>query len=196
MRAFILSSMFLFLFLVSPFGCSKPQEGIDDEVAAYESKALELYFQPGGMDRSRADIFRNVDRAIQLAPDGVRAETYMLRGHCWARMGDAEKALKDWTTAIERDPANRSMAEAYCARAIYWGKNKDYSRALEEVNRAIALNPKYAFARCVRAATYKDLGMPQQAQEELRLALDLLPSLTNVIDTNDFTIRADPGVVQ
>ncbi len=161
------------------------------DYSAYEKEAWRLYNQPNGNDLMTNAILENIDKAISLAPNRLRVEAFVLRGNCWARMGEKEKAFHDWSVAIEREPTNENVAEAFCGRAIFWGDHNEFQKALSDVNRAIVLSSDYVLARMVRATVYKELGMYEEAKNEMRIAIDLKPNCTNYINHNEFTEEVD-----
>lgn len=171
--------------IASSFGVSGFAE---HESAAYQREAWRLYNGTNRSELMPTVILSNLNRAVELAPDRVSVESYILRGTCWSSAGDSEKAFRDWTLAILRDPTNPAIVEAYCGRASYWGLRKQPQKALEEINHAIAFSesPNLGFARVIRASAYRDMGMYEAASNEYYQAIELNPNLTNWVSQQEF----------
>ena len=167
---------------------------MNEDFSAYEKEAWRLYGRPGSDDLMTNAILKNIDHAIRMEPDRVSVEAYVLRGNCWARKGEKENAFRDWSEAIARDPTNINVAEAFCGRAIFWGDHNEYQKALSDVDRAIALSADYVLARMVRATACKELGMYEEANSEMRMAISIKPSCTNFIDYNEFKDEVGEGL--
>ena len=165
------------------------------DYSVHEKEAWRLYAQKNENDpRAARAILENIDKAIRLAPDRVCVESYVLRGKCWARAGEKEKALRDWEEAIRRAPTNRNVAEAYCGRAISWGDRKENQKALNDANQAISLSSNYVLAYMTRAMAHKELGMYGEAHDDMRIAIDLMPDCTNFIDYDAFAEEVEQGL--
>lgn len=179
-------------------GCGR---GNNDYIQ-YEQRAWDLYLQTNSAELMPTVILSNLNRAVELAPDLVSVNSYVIRGNCWSSAGDNERAYQDWTLAIERNPTNPVVFEAYTGRATYWGLRNQPQKALEEADRALALSPSpeddnVGFARIIRASAYQDLGMHEAASNEYQQAIELYPDLTNYYTYHEFIeahdTEADPG---
>ena len=157
-----------------------------DDYSIYEQKAWALMCETNMEELMPTLILSNLNRAIQLKPDDVRVESYILRAHCWDMIGEREKAIRDWKMSIDREPNNPTNVNTYCILASIDGEKKDLPIALDYINRSIALDPEYSVAHCTRAAIYRDMGLIEDAKNELNLALELDPQITNSIDIPEF----------
>ena len=162
------------------------QNSPQPEYFTYENIAWRLYGQRSSYDLMTNAILENLNKAIDLAPDRVCVDSYILRSQCWLVAGEVNKAFDDWTVAIERDPTNIHAAKAYCGRAVYYGRQKEFQKALSDINQAIILMPNYALAHAVRAIVYKDMGMYEKAKNEMVMAIGMNPNITGCFNCCEF----------
>lgn len=100
----------------------------------------------------------------------IRALVYSHRGMAYFAMGAHQRALKDFTSAInydqdgERGFANRGL----CYRVL-----KKYERALQDFNKALKLNPNRPESYFGRAQTYYDMQQNTLAIEDCERALNI-----------------------
>ena len=79
------------------------------------------------------------------------AESYYRRGNAWCTKGDYDRAIANYSKAIELD---ERFAVAYGNRgSAYLGKSH-YDRAISDYNKAIEINPKLAEAYYNRGLAY------------------------------------------
>jgi len=76
-----------------------------------------------------------------------------------------------WSDIIAKFP----VAIAYTNRAAAYGYQGDYDDAIEDLNQAIALNPKYSVTYFNRGAAYKAKGNYKYAIEDFSQAITLNP---------------------
>ena len=67
------------------------------------------------------------------------AKVYYNQGIAWYNKGDYDRAISDYSKAIELNPR---YADVYYNRGNAWIKKGDYERAASDYNKAIELNPK------------------------------------------------------
>jgi len=83
-----------------------------------------------------------------FAPDQKRyIEPLLGRGSVYMKIGDADKALEDFSKAIERNP---DSYDAYFSRAGVLSEREDYEAAISDLNNALDLNLDYPAARLSR----------------------------------------------
>jgi tetratricopeptide (TPR) repeat protein len=80
------------------------------------------------------------------------AERYNESGVAYARMGDYDRAIADYSKAIEVYPEH---AGAYSNRGIAYERMGDYDRAIADHSKAIGIDPRYAKAYNNRGSVYK-----------------------------------------
>ena len=145
---------------------------------------------------------------IRLDPDiSILTTTYDCRGLAYSDKGDYDRAIVDFTEAIEPNPNhytyynrgvaylkkgdyNRAIedfteaielnpddAEAYNNRGLAYNNEDDYGRAIEDFTKAIQLNPNYSIAYNNRGLAYRDKDDYDRAIVDFNMAIELKPDL-------------------
>ena len=94
-----------------------------------------------------------------------RAIAYYARAGAYKSKGDHDRAIVDYTKAIE---ANSHYADAYAGRGIVYqiiGKNDD---AIADYSKAIEIDPRYANAYVGRGMIYRLKGESDHEQNDRR----------------------------
>ena len=133
---------------------------------------------------SRSDFLASLQASsevLKLDPDS--ALTFVRRGHCWYMLGDDEKAIADFTRAIELEP---KYEQAYLGRGDALFSSGQYDHAIADYDTVVKANPKaegahYMLGRCSYAK-----GEYDQAVADYDAALALHPN-----DTWSIAHRAD-----
>jgi tetratricopeptide (TPR) repeat protein len=131
-------------------------------------------------EESSALRSKQYDRAIssltaarQSNPDkNIAYFIYFYRAGTYSLIGNTDKAIDDYTAAIQLDP--KYMSGYYC-RAIQYSNKRDYKLALRDVNMAIQLDPKYADAYHNRGAFHGHTGEFDKAIADYSEAIRLNP---------------------
>jgi tetratricopeptide (TPR) repeat protein len=129
----ILHISFLFLSLMLCFALLGWGGGIDDAKAAFEAVKRGDY----GM---AIRLYTKAIASGDLSQENLCA-AYNNRGTAWKNKGDYDRAIADYSKAIELDP---QYALAYYNRGIAWKNKRDYGRAMADYNKLIELDPKEA----------------------------------------------------
>jgi len=79
------------------------------------------------------------------------AEAYKKRGNAYYEKGQYDKAISDYSKAIELNPR---YANAYNNRGNVYDEKGLHDKAISDLSKAIELNPKYAVAYNNRAISY------------------------------------------
>jgi tetratricopeptide (TPR) repeat protein len=98
---------------------------------------------------------------------------YVQRGNAWQDKGDQERAIQDYSRAIQADPR---FAGAYNNRAWAYHRVGQPDRGLPDADRAVQLAPREPNFLDTRARILIGLGRKQEAARDLRAALALRPS--------------------
>ena len=114
------------------------------------------------------DIFPSNDTDIPIKGDPYDANTYYTRGYSYYELDEYEKAVEDFSEAIEIDPYD---ADAYIMRGLSYHKLGENKKAVDDYTKAIHLKPDYFNAYNDRAIIYDQLGEYEKAVEDLTKAI-------------------------
>jgi tetratricopeptide (TPR) repeat protein len=92
-----------------------------------------IFFELGEYVLALSDL----DEAVRLAPE--HADTYLARAHAWFIQGYSDKAIEDYTRALDRRV--ESAAEAYAGRANAYESIGNTVNAIADYSEAVRLNP-------------------------------------------------------
>jgi tetratricopeptide (TPR) repeat protein len=108
------------------------------------------------------------DLSVSLRNNPYYTDAYFARGNVFRQMGEAEKALQDYTKVIVLEKNN---AGAWNNRAIVKGQLGDFSGAIEDLDMAISLKPDMAPAYYLRGVAKFKTGI--NGCSDLQKALQL-----------------------
>ena len=121
----------------------------------------------------REDAERYIKLAMQHEDRMTERERSRTRGLYYAKMGDWQKCVDEYTQVVSRYPADRV---GHVNLGICYAQLRNIPKAIEESKRGVELVPKGAQPR-LNLAFYSSLGGDFQAGErEARAALELSPS--------------------
>lgn len=106
-----------------------------------------------------------------------KAVAYVTRGNVFARQGDLEGAIDDFTKATRRN--SRSLA-AYYNRGNAYFALKDFDQAIADFSRAISLQPDHVLSYNNRGNAYLAKGDTERAIAEYNKALEIDPNNAQV----------------
>ncbi len=115
------------------------------------------------------------DAAIAERP---RAEMYNNRANVHDQLGQTEKALADFESALGLDP---DLTEAYINRARMRNMNRDYEGAIRDSTRAIELKPAAVLPWIHRGRAYSFRAEWQRSIDDFTQALLLDPKNAEVL---------------
>ena len=99
-------------------------------------------------------------------------EAYNHRGHVYSNKGDFDRAIADFTKALELNPNDM---EAYNHRGHVYSNKGDFDRAIADFTKALELNPDYASAYLYRGFAYYKEGDLDLAIADSNKTLELKP---------------------
>src|SRR5688500_17225725 len=70
--------------------------------------------------------------------DPKRARECVDSGFAWLEEGEFDKAIADFTKALDFD---RKMADAYQGRGAAWGRKGEHAKAIADLNEALRIDP-------------------------------------------------------
>ncbi len=123
-----------------------------------------------------ADAATAIDKYLKLRPndDVARRE----RGFCLIRSAKLAEGLEDLRWYTQKHPNDaRGFYELAIAETV-----RESDKALEDVNRALALDPKFNPARYARGVLYYKLGKTQESMADLELVLKSNPNDVGSLD--------------
>ena len=134
------------------------ETGKDPDLHAHKAE----YFRHLGMPESA------ILELDQVLAEGGDWNAYCERGICYRLMGDFEKAIEDFTSAIEEDPR---YAYPYYARGwCYELLGKD-NLALEEYNLGIDIDSDYPYIFLERGLILKKMGRNNEALSDFETVI-------------------------
>lgn len=95
---------------------------------------------------------------------------YFNRGNGHLRNKNYDRALSDYTRAIDLDP---NYAMNYYNRGYVYQDQKDFRRAIQDYSSAIRISPSHAGSYFNRALAYEDVGERDNAIADFRKAHSL-----------------------
>lgn len=104
-----------------------------------------------------------------------KAVAYVNRGNAFARQGDLDSAIDDFTKAIRRN--SRSLV-AYFNRGNAHFAQENFDQAIADFSRAISLQPDHVLSYNNRGNAYLAKGETERAIAEYNKALDIDPKNT------------------
>lgn len=156
------------------------RQGNFDRGLADFDKAIQLGAEQSKPAPNKGDIdpsSKEIQELIQRDPrpwfDYLRPGTANLeRGKTYLQKDDNDRALADFTKAIELDPEG---ANAYNQRGIAYGNKGDFDRAIADFDKAIQLNPRLRNAHNNRGLAFSRKGDEARATADFEKEKELYP---------------------
>jgi tetratricopeptide (TPR) repeat protein len=107
--------------------------------------------------RDWKDTMTLIDKAIATTGDNF-GKAYLWRGMAYGKASDAEKALKDFTLAIQKNPM---LHEAYKFRGNVFGVMKNYEQSVEDLTKFLEKYPEAVpelYNRGLSYANWSEIG--------------------------------------
>ena len=106
------------------------------------------------------------------AADARSAPSYYVSGLSYDEKGEYDRAIVDYTKAIELDP---TYAPAYNNRGLLYRDKGEYDRAIADLTNAIEINPQRANAYSNRGIAYHGKGEYDRAIADFTRAIEINP---------------------
>ena len=115
-------------------------------------------------------------RAIEsrALPPADLAVAYYYRATAWADKKVPDKAIADYTLAVQADP---DLGVAYYNRAIAQGQRGNYDAAIADYTESIRVDPEFSAAFNNRAMAFAAQGLAERAIPDFNDAIRLNPDL-------------------
>jgi tetratricopeptide (TPR) repeat protein len=124
----------------------------------------------GAPDETVSACTRVIDNSEATKADRLRALKW--RGAAHFRRGDLDRAIADFSTAIELDPKD---SESLNNRGLAFQWRRDFDRAIADYTKSLALNPKLYAAYANRGNVYRLKGDFKNAIADYDRAVALAP---------------------
>jgi len=157
------------------------QRGDFERALADFDKAIELDAgTSGGIEQSKASSKREKapsDADIQRDPrpwfDNFRpGAAYIDRGRAYLQQADYDRAIAEFTKAIQLDPEG---ASAYNHRGVAYSSKLDFDRAISDFDKAIQFDPLLNNAHYNRGLAFSQKGDEARARADFDVEEQLFP---------------------
>ncbi len=141
--------------------------------------------KPAGSDDVQAGKIalkeKNYDLAISLFSKALASEeltreklveVYGFRGLAWKKKGDLDKAIADYSKALDLDP---KPSTNYYNRGNAWQNKGDHDRAIADYTKVLEIDPQDAEACNARGLAWKNKGDLEKAVADYTRALEIDP---------------------
>ena len=167
-------------------GLAYSRKGDLDKALADLIEALRLDPKDAASYRERASVclrkgltaqaVADATEAIRLNPSDAQllAQAYNDRGVGHAREGHPDKAIADYSNAIDRDPKNVVF---YTNRAVSQYNSGAYDQVIADCTKAIEFNPQCAAAYLWRSRAYEKMGKEEESKKDMETAVQYDPTL-------------------
>jgi tetratricopeptide (TPR) repeat protein len=157
--------LFIAMLLLSLMVCVTPPtwaDGLDD------AQAGEAALDERNYDKA-ISLFTKAIESGEVSPENL-SKMYFNRGIAWENKGGLNKAIADYTKAIEINP---NYAKAYNNRGLAWHNKGDYDKAIADFTKAIEFNPKSAKAYNNRGLAWDHKGDYDKAIADYTKAIEI-----------------------
>jgi tetratricopeptide (TPR) repeat protein len=115
----------------------------------------------------------------------IDASILFKRGNAFAHKRDYDRAIDDYTQAIETNPDHDLLICILCNRANVYSLKNDFTYAIEDYNKALEIKPNHTWIINNLAATYYAIGDYERAIAGYKKAVEIDPN-DGVARTNLF----------
>jgi len=126
-----------------------------------------LTYERNNVWKDELTLWANV---VSKSPN--KARPYCNRGIAYDGLGHQDKALADYSKAIEIDPA---YSDAYSNRGIIYGTRGQYNKAIADFTKAIEFAPDDSFSIWNRGITYSILQQWDKAITDYTRSIEINP---------------------
>jgi len=116
-------------------------------------------------------LFAVIDYPFTISAE-LNQYRYFQRGKRYMEIEDYDKAIQDFTKAIEME---KRYVFAYAERGLAWEMKGFHEKALADYDKALEINPEYGKAFKYRALTWQSMGEYTKAMEDYNRAIKINP---------------------
>ncbi|WP_017293543.1 protein kinase domain-containing protein [Geminocystis herdmanii] len=128
-------------------------------------------------DQEKEEIFTSIEIKENIVDSSLEnAKTYFNSAEEYRNLKQYEKAIIDYTKAIDLDP---NYTDAYNNRGIAYKNLKQYEKAIIDYSKAIELDPNYTSAYNNRGLAYDDLKHYKKAIIDYTKAIEIDANYAN-----------------
>jgi len=127
-----------------------------------------------------------IDLYTQLILVSPNHYIYNHRGLVYFTLSEYNKAINDFTTAIQMAPKDTRV---YTNRGLTYRMLKKYDESLKDFNKSLELNPLWPDTFYGRSLTYYDLGDIRHALEDCDKAISIKPDFKQAVRFKQFILN-------
>jgi len=135
------------------------------------------------LDNRLTDAIELYTQLILISPNHY---IYNHRGLVYFTLSEYNKAINDFTTAIQMAPKDTRV---YTNRGLTYRMLKKYDESLKDFNKSLELNPLWPDTFYGRSLTYYDLGDIQHALEDCDKAISIKPDFKQAVRFKQFILN-------
>ena len=142
------------------------------------SLETEELFQKGNSFLEEGHLLEAIDiYAEVIKADSGHMNAYANRGLAHSYLEDYEQAIKDFTTALELDPAqkNPELPTLFLNRGFAYSNADEVEKAFEDYGRALKMNSEFAEVFCNRGMLNQKQQLMERAVSDYRMAVSCAP---------------------
>jgi putative GTP pyrophosphokinase len=135
------------------------------------------------LENRLADAIDLYTQLILVSPNHF---IYNHRGLVYFTLSEYDKAINDFTTAIQMAPKDTRV---YTNRGLTYRMLKKYDASLRDFNKSLELNPLWPDTFYGRSLTYYDLGDIKHALEDCDKAISIKPDFKQAVRFKQFILN-------
>ena len=135
------------------------------------------------LENRLADAINLYTQLILVSPNHY---IYNHRGLVYFTLSEYDKAINDFTTAIQMAPRDTRV---YTNRGLTYRMLKKYDESLKDFNKSLELNPLWPDTFYGRSLTYYDLGDIKHAIEDCDKAISIKPDFKQAVRFKQFMLN-------
>lgn len=158
-------------------------------IAVFAGGAVAQGADPDDLDRLFRELAKPEQPGWQTIEDDIwirwsasgsaSADLLLKRGRDAMEIGDTHTAIEHFTALTDHAP---EFAEGWNARATAYFAAGLYGPSIEDIQRALALNPRHFGALSGLGIIYEEIGLKDEALAAYHAVLEIHPHRTNVIE--------------